>query len=194
MARRKSKKLRMMFLVFFLIGLALFGAGAIGTYTAFSSNAQSFSLVGDLSKNTVYIPQFSNTECTVIAPDYTETYDWTERQDSNGWIEEYCSRNDHGVYTNRCEIELVREDQGFFSSEAKITDLYVCPVGANWNERDTKCSRKNGVFGTFSFSNNEFVLARSTPFLMTLTVRRVLSSLPRHGKPYVASLNISIIF
>lgn len=158
---KKNSSSKKFYTYVYLIGIIMLVVGSIGTYYIFfGANSQSFSITS-LSANTVYIPVFSNTECTVIAPDYTETYDWADRQNSEGWITEYCSRNDHEVYTNKCELELVREEGGFFSSSAEVTDLYVCPVGTSFGDKDTKCSKKNGVFGTFSFTNKELIFARA---------------------------------
>jgi len=159
--KKKSKSMRVLFLILFLSGLVLLFGSIVPSYNLLTSGStQSFSLTS-LSSSTVYIPVFSNTECTVIANDYTETSDWAKKQDQNGWITEYCSRNNHEVYTNRCELEFIRESGGIFSSSAQITDFYVCPVGTSWSDRDTKCSRKNGVAGAISFSNEQFVFARA---------------------------------
>lgn len=124
-------------------------------------STQLFSVGLDLQSDTVYLPVFTNTECAVIEPDYTETYDWNARQNGDGWITEFCSRNDHEVYTNRCELELQREDQGTFTSSPYITDMYVCPIGTEFSERNQECSRINGAFGTFSFDSDEFIIARA---------------------------------
>lgn len=126
---------------------------------------QAFS-VGDLSSDVVYTPVFSHTECAVIASGYTETYDWYERDDDNGWITEYCSRNDHEVYTDKCDLRFNRADQGFFTLKAEIKTVYVCPLSVSFSKKNSDdCRKIDGALGAISFSRDEVVYAQATDLI-----------------------------
>ena len=158
----QTKKSKFMWLSITIVSIIalLFLIGSVVN----NSQGQSYNIAGDLSSNKVYTPVYTNTKCAVIKHDYTETYDWAKRSDSGGWITEYCSRNNHEVNAKKCSLEVQGIDGGTWSSQAQITELYVCPIGTTFNEKESKCDKLYGQLGTFSFTKDQFIIARARDF------------------------------
>jgi hypothetical protein len=113
----------------------------------------------DLSRSTVYLPVFTNTECGVIDNAHVVNYDFAEEQNSDGWVEQYCSADNHNVYTDRCEIELFAKDNVFYGSY--VTDLYKCPKNTDFSDRNTDCEELTKVAGGISFTRDEKLFIRA---------------------------------
>jgi hypothetical protein len=117
--------------------------------------------IGDLSKNQVYLPVFSNTECGVISSNHLVEYDFAQK-DQNKWASFYCSRNDHDVYTNRCNIEFRANDGSFIGEGSYINEVHLCPIGATFEEKEERCSQIHRVAGGISYESDEYMLVKAT--------------------------------
>lgn len=177
MARKSNKPTKNTIIaVTFLVAIILTLVGAIGTYMSVVDNQQMFSIAGsggglNLQQNVVYMPQFTTTQCTVIKNDHTIEYDWANRQDSNGWITQYCGRNNHDVYTNRCQFEITRTASSSFTPNAYLRSFYICPIGTNFEDRNSQCRSLDGSAGAISFTRDEFVLSQAKNNLGLRNVR-----------------------